>query len=404
MVLQVGQGQAATFFNRVGPSVAVTDNGRVVYTNTATVFRLLPDGKPDRSFGHRGRVRLPGPNLQIADIQPLARRKLLVVATIAGCGGCGRTVRAMRLQGNGRRDPSFGGGDGFVAFLRSGYSSPPIPGAIHVLGNGGVLLPITISHCSTTMACIPPEGVLVRLTPSGRLNRSFGGGDGLTSTPGEFDAADVGPDGSIVAGGTFFITPLQTTVARFSRTGQLDSAFGKGGSIETTVPLNDLSVGSDGTITIAGSIGQVAGAAKYTPDGSPVMAFGNGGVFEKSYPPSDQVGSAAITRASDLFVATAIGLGCLSSNDQAQCAQGFELIHVTRSGALDPRLGKGGSLFRAAPPDVVMAVTPRYVFALSLISGAGRETFAPARMSRFSRNGRLSRAFGQGGSVILPSR
>jgi uncharacterized delta-60 repeat protein len=78
------------------------------------------------------------------------------------------------------------------------------------------------------------QSKLLRLTPSGSRDRSFGEGDGSVSMPGgPWTALAIQPDGRIlVAGareGTFFI-------ARYDRSGRLDPGFGAGsGTVTRTV-------------------------------------------------------------------------------------------------------------------------------------------------------------------------
>jgi uncharacterized delta-60 repeat protein/uncharacterized protein (TIGR03000 family) len=105
---------------------------------------------------------------------------------------------------------------------------------------------------------------LARYNPDGSLDTSFGNG-GTVVTPFEASAmaraVAVAPDGTIIVAGSVQPSAAFTTtdfmVARYNANGSLDTAFGSGGLVDTSLgdfdaAANALVVEPDGTIVAAG--------------------------------------------------------------------------------------------------------------------------------------------------------
>ncbi len=147
--------------------------------------------------------------------------------------------------------------------------------------------------------CVDPAVVVVRYLPSGRIDRSFGGGDGVVEIPagGEhfrdehpgITGLAVQDDGKIVVGA---VTggPLSSLLVRLSARGRLDRGFGGDGKVTTpfgsyvaTESGNGLAVAADGSILVVGTraTSMIRGdfaAARYLPDGTLDPGFGAAGV------------------------------------------------------------------------------------------------------------------------------
>lgn len=79
------------------------------WRGTMMIGRLLPNGRPDRSFGHFGRLpELPGGGRSAASAIATQRGKILVAARLTQ--GTTRTELLIRLNRDGRRDHSFAKG------------------------------------------------------------------------------------------------------------------------------------------------------------------------------------------------------------------------------------------------------------------------------------------------------
>jgi uncharacterized delta-60 repeat protein len=135
-----------------------------------------------------------------------------------------------------------------------------------------------------------------RLNPNGTLDTSFGGTGIVITTFGSplgsraFGVA-LQPDGKVVAAGTLGggNSTSSYAVARYNTDGSLDSTFGAGGTVQTT--LNGLYDGAtdiliqNGKVVLAGMTGRVSGSAtvydvglmRLNADGSRDATFGDSG-------------------------------------------------------------------------------------------------------------------------------
>jgi uncharacterized delta-60 repeat protein len=151
-----------------------------------TAIRLLPNGATDASFGQKGRARiLRGTPASGADVVSLGGGRML----LAGSCSCGRGALVVtELQRNGRASRRFG---------REGVMRVPVPGAearAVVEEPGGRIV-------------IGGEAkggwLLAALTPDGTLDRAFAG-DGVSVAPGlgGAEALAAAPNGAITAAGS----------------------------------------------------------------------------------------------------------------------------------------------------------------------------------------------------------
>jgi uncharacterized delta-60 repeat protein len=243
--------------------------------------RYLSDGSLDASFGTGGIVTTAvgsNPNTAIYAVA------LQVDGKIVAAGTDNSTFVLARYLVNGSLDTSFGV-DGIVTTAITG-SSPSIAAF-------GVEIQV-----DNAIVAIGTEGtnfVLVRYLPDGSLDTSFGtGGIVITSieTGSIANGGVIQADGKIVAAGlTFPGGGIQNfALARYLSDGSLDTSFGTGGIVTTTLPdtqffaANAVTIQSDGKIIAAGiftdnitHIHQFS-LARYLPDGSLDTTFGTGGI------------------------------------------------------------------------------------------------------------------------------
>lgn len=167
-----------------------------------TVKGLREDGANDRNFGRRGRVRLlRGASARSGDVEAGPGGDLIVAATCR-CTAARRSrhlVVAQRLHPSGGIDASFG--DGGLARIDFGGSAAQA-NDVAVDSNGRIVI-----GADASSSILGGWGI-ARLTPEGRLDKSFSG-DGTTSTEADIaagpgGAADVavGPADAILAVGT----------------------------------------------------------------------------------------------------------------------------------------------------------------------------------------------------------
>ena len=243
------------------------------------VTRFDSTGKLDASFGTGGTTKvdlstgliLPPAagststtNSVVGDtmygLTVLPDDKLLAVGT-APAKGEGRTdadFAIMRFTADGVLDPTFGTGGVLTVDVAGGHESPR---QALVQPDGKVV----ISGYTRTTATPPVvHPVLVRLTPDGSLDQSFGKGGvaGETLLPAVAEAYEVGMQGdNYVITGYGRATAdekVDLIAARFTASGQWDKTFGTDGLVRVNIAGEDdrgrdLVTLPDGRILIAGS-------------------------------------------------------------------------------------------------------------------------------------------------------
>src|SRR3954452_21911660 len=195
----------------VGPSGAVVGVGFDGHGSGAfdgVVFRLLPDGRRDTSFGT---VRLSGPSGEAAFPHAVAVQpdgKILVAGMVFAPTG-DDDVALWRLSAKGRLDPSFGSG-GLAVFGTTGTDE--VANAVVLDGQGRILV---AGHTGNGGDA---DMMVARFTGAGLPDLTFSGGSASYSFPAHVGtdvvrAMAVQPDGKIVLTGVYaFAAGL--TVAR----------------------------------------------------------------------------------------------------------------------------------------------------------------------------------------------
>jgi uncharacterized delta-60 repeat protein len=247
---------------------------------------------------------------------------------------------------------------------------------------------------------VPRDLALVRYTPDGRLDRSFGSGGKVLTRIGPHyygSAVAVQPDGKIVAGGS--------TLARYMPDGRLDTSFGTGGTVSTDFGRT-FAIQRDGRIVVAGITPQDGSSpgrfalARYTPDGRLDSSFGTNG----KAPTADFGTESAYTHAVDIAEAVTIqrdgrivaagGASLCGACNQAQ----FALARYGPDGRLDTNFGTNGTMHNFSEPYAQASAVA--IQANGKIVGAGWWGDGEGTaLARYGRNGRLDPSFGVGGQV-----
>ena len=298
-------GDGKVVFSQTSPAAAFVDqrlilpDGKVLVvgmlSNAQASFlsRFNADGSPDESFGDSGIVRLE--QLQSAFHMRTTVRgdgKIVLSATInEGNLMFPRPVHhLLRFNADGSLDETFGA----KGVLRT-PEIPPDTHAIAVDSNNRILL---------ASAGDTGGWVIVRITPGGELDFTFGSGGRPIASFDDFPWADplalkLLADGRIIVAGRaqgFDFSPGQAVfaAARYTNNGQLDGTYGVAGKATVTFGtaaqptydlVDDVEIADDGTILFAGtsSTGAEARAvmARLTPAGVLDASFGRGG--KKAY-------------------------------------------------------------------------------------------------------------------------
>jgi uncharacterized delta-60 repeat protein len=340
-----------------GGAVVVTPEGKTVaLRNRASyegadvvVSRFDPDGKPDASFGFgAGHVELPTPYpgddtlyftpyATAAAVQPDGK---IVVAGYARIETFDADLRSenfvVRLLPGGDGDPGFGDG-GVVTLPAGGAALDSAPAGLAVDKAGRI-----VSSAG---------GAVYRLAPDGRLDTTFGGGDGIATPAFPPDGSVSSDDLALAADGQSILFLAYTAggpqagergevLAELDASGAPVPSFGGGDGV-ATFPLTAsaafdatsgrIAVGRGGDIYIGGERGGALAVARLKPDGSLDARFGAGGVTSiptVAGPPVDLT-----VEADGKVVAAQRPVG----------AFGFTLARSNADGSVDRSFGPGGA-------------------------------------------------------------
>lgn len=196
----------------------------------------------------------------------------------------------------------------------------------------------------------PDRFTVVRYLADGTLDPNFGH-EGIASTAvgGWSGAGQVAlqPDGKIVVAG---VSDNKFAVVRYGIDGSLDSTFGEGGAVTTsigdTASAGAVALQPDGDIVVGGSASfHGAGAddfalARYTPNGTLDATFGNQGVVTTRFPGqfgSDSHLAAILINPNGKIV----GVG-ETTKECSGCLSRVALARYDMQGSLDASFGDGG--------------------------------------------------------------
>jgi uncharacterized delta-60 repeat protein len=205
---------------------------------------------------------------------------------------------------------------------------------------------------------------LVRYTPSGALDPTFGSGGvvmtALSGYRGHAVTAALQSDGKIVVAsltnGKAFQDRMQYAVARYNSNGTLDRAFGKSGIVNVDMSQVD---------TAGTGMGQaMAYAVVIQPDGKIVVA-GEGGVPDPN-----------VSTYSDIV---------------------WSMMRCNANGSLDNTFGSGGIVHTNLWPRGVYAIRGIVVLTNGQLVVAGNCPNTGFALGRYNANGSLDSTFGSGG-------
>lgn len=241
---------------------------------------------------------------------------------------------------------------------------------------------------------------LVRLNTDGSLDTSFGSGGTVLTSVGVFAygirALRAMADGRIVAvGPTLSGSNKQFIMVRYNADGTLDTSFNTTGFRLTPFAGAGEDTGvflfqNDGRVLVAGSISYSQFAVwRFTVDGAADTTFSSDGLVSVAFGADDIVDEAnAIVVQADNRIVAAGG---------DSTSGGFALARFNTNGALDTTFGTGGKLITdfGAGPDAAYAVVSQPDGKLIAAGGANNSNrFA---LARYRTDGVLDSTFGIGG-------
>jgi uncharacterized delta-60 repeat protein len=231
---------------RRASSVTIDGSGRILVACGSAVYRLTEAGVFDTTFGHLGRAPVEEAYYDLT-IDSVGR---IVVASDYG---------VKRLLSDGQSDLSFGVHDDGSASVDISPGSSDFVYAIAVDASDRVIAGGVSFQAGSS---INGQPFVVRFTPSGVLDESFGsGGVVLGSDEGLITDLLVDHAGRYLATGySDELSPTSNVLIRYLPDGSLDPAFG-GGFGFAAVPFfaDDVAVDKDQRIVVSGVGGEEGG-------------------------------------------------------------------------------------------------------------------------------------------------
>lgn len=336
-----------------GPGVAVAvgpDGHVVVGIEEATLIRLTPDGRRDDSFSDDGELRIGAAGDAHVEVRGLAvdRRGRIFVAGELRLPFGGSHLLVLRYRSDGRADRSFGR-RGRVT-VRTGRPGLAEARGVDLQPDGRILVagygtPVRSSRV----------GLVLRLLPSGRRDRSFGS-RGAARLPLWGRTVRTRSDGTVFVGGDGVVREGYA-VARLDRRGRRVAKFGKHGVAfagQAGSRATALAVQRDGRVLLGGPE-KASGRAfilhrftrhgrldpSFDSDGRVTTQLGEATAYE--WPWSELVGVGL--QPDGRIVAG----GTASAVAEGQDYPAIALARYLPDGRLDPSFGSGGSVVTHPP-------------------------------------------------------
>ncbi|HEY7280464.1 MAG TPA: hypothetical protein VID47_02620 [Actinomycetota bacterium] len=369
-------------------------------------------GDLDRSFSGDGTLLL-GFGRGTSGLSGLAVRsdgKIVVAGT--GRHGGRSVFEIARLLANGRLDPTFGNhGRTVVGFPGKEPSSPFLlfTPKVALAPDGGIVLAGAVSGPA---ASAKRDIALLRLSPGGALDPSFGdGGRVITSLgPGDDFATDVAIDGNgrIVVSADVEHETTAAAALRYLPSGALDDSFGAHGVATVPTPVDAAALAvvlaPDGKVVLCGFAGPTVGntkvlVARLTADGRPDRTFGGSGRSMFGFQRHSLGFDVALTPEGRIVVA-----GVTSPNGDLDEHTSIAVARLNSLGELDPSFGTGGRVMtNTGGGDLAMGVAVQSDGRIVAVGSSDLQTLLGKHLEvlRYTRAGKLDPTFNTIGVVDI---
>jgi uncharacterized delta-60 repeat protein len=318
-----------------------------------TAARYLPDGTLDPAFGGGDGIAQVSHDPIFSSaaydvaVQPDGKVVLAGNAAFAVSGSSGFDIAVARLNPDGTRDASFGGGDGAVYLDLQGRHDWAAAVAVDSAGR------IVVAGHSEPFEGNASDAVVVRLLPDGSLDPSFGN-QGIVvldlgaKNQGVAHGLALQADGAIVVAGSYgrVGSGVNPWLGRLLGDGSRDRRFGRKGLVLSSVggTWYDVTVQPDGRIVTAGEVLAELTVARYLPNGKTDDSFGAGGMTRVQVDPSGFLSS----RASAVAIhadGTILAVGAAWATNLSDMAA----VALLADGTPDARFGTGGVVHQHDP-------------------------------------------------------
>jgi len=315
-------------------SVAIQADGKIVVVSSNALFRYNSNGSLDTSFGSSGKVTT-GENFKKLALQ--TDGKIVVAGTNSLIH-----ISVARYNSDGSLDTSFGTGGKVTTSIRSSDSA----NALAVQTDGKIVVAGETNDSSSSS-----DIAVVRYNSNGSLDTSFGIGGKVTTSIRSSNYADalaVQTDGKIVVTGITFDSSSSSDIAmvRYNSNGGLDTSFGTGGKVTTSIRSFDfaeaIAIQSDGKIVVAGYTGDSLSSGgyavvRYNGNGGLDTSFGTGGIVTTSI-------GGKYESASDLAIQTDGKIVVAGKTGDSISSGVIAVVRYNGNGGLDTSFGTGGKV------------------------------------------------------------
>ena len=396
--------------NDIARSVLVQTDGKIVaagYSDSKfAVVRYTSAGALDVTFGTGGKVASTvGTSIGLGAFAAALQADGRIVVAGERYDGSSYDFEVVRYNTDGSLDNGFNG-TGTVTTDVGTKGGAAYGVAIQPDGK------IVAAGSSPNPTSTDDNFALARYNADGTPDTGFGnrGIVNINSSGTNWDdawAVALQPDGKIVAAGRTNVTSSTWAffLARYSSDGTLDTGFGTGGKVMTSIGgsndgANAIALQPDGKIVAAGSSYNTTSKntdialVRYLPGGTLDTAFGSGGKVVTPIGSLDDGANAIALQPDGKIVVAGYSASSVSKTD-------FALLRYSADGTLDANFGTGGKVTTAIGSGKdganAMALQPDGKIVVAGDSHNGTNTdFA---LVRYNPDGSLDTSFGNGGKL-----
>jgi uncharacterized delta-60 repeat protein len=336
-----------------GLNVALQPDGKIltvtsikydIHTQKMGVYRYLPNGDLDQTFGQGGLALVDTQLLHISTGTNLCLQpdgKILVLGIAIASVGASEEYAVARLLPNGKMDTSFGNkGVAIVKFWD--YDSMSTLFGLKLQPDGKILLAGSKADSSYTVI----YATLLRLLPNGEKDTEFANNGlftyaGIQGSISFFYKIELMSEGKIVVLGITADSVPRLLMVQLLPDGTLNPGFGNNGVVQDDfgdhASACSFAIQEDQKIVVNGSFPTDNNIARYMPDGKLDTTFAHiGWAKYDCWPFRCDCGAIAVQKDGKIV----IGVNQFTSNGYDHC-----VLRVLPDGTPDPTFGKAGWVF-----------------------------------------------------------
>ena len=384
-------------------AIAIQSDGSIITAGYVELNNLMQfstvqytsAGIPNTSYGNNGYFATPfGMGAVANGVALLSNNEAIAVGYGEVTGGTSFALELVTTSGT--LDTSFNGTGTNTTLIGQGADASGV-----AIDSSGNYIAAGVAVFSGT-----PSFALARYTSAGVLDTTFGSG-GIVTTLIGFEsiayAIALQSNGQIVVAGFAQNSQPNFAVARYNTDGSLDTTFNSSGSMPGTVttPIGAdqanayaLAIQPNGQLVVGGISNNSMALVRYNTDGSLDSAFGTGGIVQTTIPgqSASQIQGIVIQSDGNIVVAGTAGSYAIIAR------------YSGTDGSLDTTFNSTGS-----QPGVVTALFGEYSAATCVaLNGSGQIIIGGysdqgALVARFNTDGSLDTTFGTSGFTTFPN-